>query len=405
MPEAPLSPVEQAGLADVETLFNPPHDRLMRQRFISAFRKHVLVDKGAEMKAAYETAEAPAFRRARGRAPKDLNEVRQLMLKNSHFRIYSVLRLHGQEMPWPSVMDDIEATHPKLQASFAEARRRNPAGGTLKLDPSFKVPDYIRDQEMHHIPGTFAAEYCEDDVAQAAVTSFGGRVFAGGLPHRKENPGGVAETIANYLKQKFPHFAPKRILDVGTGNGRNLVPYQDVYPDAELYGVDVCAPGLRWGHAMWEARGKRVHLSQQNAGATNFPDGYFDLVVSSFFFHEIPVVLTKQILRENHRLLAKGGMVAHMELPPNCEVDPYYSMVLDWDGYANNEKDYCEYRAQVPRDMLVKAGFKANDSFHAFIPNWRSFGADKFQRWSKGEIPAPTHGNGALWFVFAATKA
>lgn len=404
MPEAPLTSAENTTLTDIETLFQPTHDRGVRQRFISAFRKHVLVDKAAEMKVAYQDAEAPAFAKKKGRKPKDLNEVRQLMLDNMHFRMYSVMRLHGQEMPWPAVMDDIEAAYPALQRAFVSARDRNPAGGTLKIEPGFKVPDYILDQEMHHIPGTFAAEYGPDDVAQAAVTSFGGRVFSGGLPHRKENPGSVAETTAHYLKRKFPNFAPRRILDMGTSNGRNLVPYQDVYPNAELFGIDVCAPGLRFGHAMWEARGKRVHLSQQNSSKTDFPDGSFDLIVSSFFFHEIPVAITKQTLKECHRLLAKGGMIAHMELPPNCEVDPYYGMVLDWDGYANHERDYCEYRAQVPQDLLKQAGFKPADSFSVLIPNWRTFGAERFDRWVKGEIQGPSHGNGAAWFVFGATK-
>lgn len=402
MPEAPLPATD--SLTDIETLFSPTHDRAVRQRFVSAFRKHVLVDKAAEMKAAYETVEAPAFRKAKGRAPKDLVEVRRAMIENLHFRMYSVLRLHGQEMPWPAVMDDVEEIAPKLNRAFLEARRRNPAGGTLRIEPGFAVPDYILEQETHHIPGTFAAEYGPDDVTQAAVIGFGGKVFAGGLPHRKDNPGGVGETMAHYFQLKYPNFKPRRILDVGCGNARNVVPFLDVYPDAELYGVDVCAPGLRWGHAMWEARGTRVHLSRQNAAATDFPDGYFDLIVSSFFFHEIPVAETKRVLAETHRLLSPRGLTAHMELPPNCEVDPYYGMVLDWDGYANYERDYCDYRRQVPRELLAKAGYRPADSFHVFIPNWRTFGAERFAGWFRGEVPPPTHGNGALWFVFGATK-
>ena len=139
------------------------------------------------------------------------------------------------------------------------------------------------------------------------------------------------------------------MLDCGTGTGKNLAPYLDTYPGIECYGMDVSAPGLRYGHAQWEAQGKALHLSQQNAEQTDFPDGYFDLIVSSFFFHEIPVASTKRILQENYRLLAPGGRIAHMELPPNCEVDPYYAFYLDWDGYNNNEPDYVEYRSQVPK--------------------------------------------------------
>ena len=327
------------------------------------------------------------------------------MIDNMHFRMYSVMRLHGQEMPWPAVIDDVEAAYGELQRTFVQARDRNPAGGTLRIAPGFKIPDYIVDQVLHHLPGTFAAEYGPDDVTQAAVSGFGNKIFSGGLQHRKDNPGAVGETMAHYLKHKFPNFTPRRILDVGCGNARNVVPFLDIYPDAELYGVDACAPGLRWGHAVWEARGTRVHLSRQNATATDFPDGHFDLVVSSFFFHEIPVAETRRVLTETYRLLSPGGMTLHMELPPNCDVDPYYGMVLDWDGYANNERDYCDYRRQVPRELLAEAGFGPADGFHVFIPNWRTFGDDRFKGWIKGQVPPPTHGNGASWFVFGATKS
>ncbi|MCB2108191.1 MAG: class I SAM-dependent methyltransferase [Rhodobacteraceae bacterium] len=402
MPEAPLT--QGDTIQDIEALFDPPHNRAARQRFVSALRKHALVDKAAEMKDAFESAEAPAFKARKGHAPKDLNQVKSAMARNLHYRMYSVMRLHGQEMPWPAVMDDVEENYDAFQDAFATARRLNPAGGTLELDPEFDMPKYMVEQEMHHVPGSFMAEHGPDDLSQGVVGFFGGKIFNGGMPLRRDNPGAVGETVAHFLALKHPNFRPKRILDLGTGIGRNVVPYLDVYPDAEVYGVDVSAPGLRLGHTLWEARGKRVHLSQQNGGMTNFPDDYFDLIVSSFFFHEIPVSLTKKVLRDNFRLLRKGGMVAHMELPPNNAVDPYYAFVLDWDGYNNNERDYCEYRALVPKNLCAEAGFDRDTCFAMLVPNWRSFGNDKFARWASGELPSPPHGNGASWFIFGGTK-
>jgi len=38
-----------------------------------------------------------------------------------------------------------------------------------------------------------------------------------------------------------------------------------------------------------EQEGIAVHFSQQNAETLDFADGFFDLIVSSFFFHEVPV--------------------------------------------------------------------------------------------------------------------
>ena len=137
-------------------------------------------------------------------------------------------------------------------------------------------------------------------------------------------------------QNKFLNFKPRRILDIGTASGKNLLPYADLFPDAELYGIDVGAPLLRYGHAKAEAVGIPVHYSQQNAESTTFPDGHFDLIVSSFFFHEVPVKSTKKILAECHRMLAAGGLMAHMELPPRKNCEAYLNFYWDWETLNNN---------------------------------------------------------------------
>ena len=117
----------------------------------------------------------------------------------------------------------------------------------------------------------------------------------------------------------------------------------------------------------------------------------------------MPVASTKATLRENHRLLAKGGRLAHMELPPNSEVDPYTAFVLDWDCYYNYEPDYADYRAQEPVQLCVDAGFSPATCWQRFIPNWRTFGDKDLARFVANEIPAPPYGNGS-WFIFGARK-
>ena len=197
------------------------------------------------------------------------------------------------------------------------------------------------------MPGCFHVEHTQDDVAQGAVLSYGGDVFRGGFRHRKNNPGGVGKSIAEYLKRKYPEFNPKRILDLGCTSGKNLFPYLDVYPDAEAHGINVGAPVLRFGHALASHENIPVHFYQQNAEHLEFEDDSFDLVTSSFFLHELPVKSTKAIFAEARRVLRPGGLMVHMELPPNSEVDAYYGFYLDWDtGPHNNEPFYADFRNQ-----------------------------------------------------------
>ena len=404
MPEAPLSKTEAGQLPLIDHYFEPTHDEFSRQRLVSALRKFVLTDMRSQMKSAYDTLETPAFQARHGHAPRDGREVDKAMERNDVSRFYSSLRYNAQEMVWASVQEPIERVLPEMIAVAKRAATENPAGGSLTLDPTLEVPRYVSTFDVHLIPGCFHTEHTKDDVAQGAVTAFGGGVFAGGLNWRKDSKGrngGVGETVAHYLKSKYPDFKPKRILDMGTSSGKNLFPYVDAFPDAEIHGIDVAAPLLRWGHAQAQAFGLPIHFSQQNAVHTNFADQSFDLIVSSFFFHEVPVKVTREILAECRRLLRPGGFMVHMELPPQKEADPFMNFFWDWDTLNNNEPAYTAFRSQDPTKLCVDAGFAKDNCFEITIPNRATFGDDKFARFIKGEIPSPEHGSGG-WYNFGA---
>jgi SAM-dependent methyltransferase len=281
-----------------------------------------------------------------------------------------------------------------------EAAERSPSGGSLRLDPTLPIPRYVSALDVHLVPGCFHSEFTADDVAQGAVVSFGGKVFGGQHPHRKK-PGGVAESVSHWLARKYPHFKPRRILDLGTSSGKNLLPYASVFPEAELHGIDVGAPLLRFGHAQAQAAGVPVHFSQQNAEATRFPDGHFDLIVSSFFFHEVPLRSTQRILRECRRLLAPGGAMVHMELPNETAVSQYENFFWNWDTANNNEPHYTAFRSNDPIQLCAQAGFAAERCFALLIPDWPSGGAAALDSFLRGESAAPPHGSGG-WFLFGS---
>lgn len=393
-------------LPDIDSYFRPTLNERARMGFVSAVRKHVLVEKQGEMKREYEDIAVPAYKAATGHAPRNGDEAETAMDGRLVYSVYGALRYNAQEMVWASVQEPVERTLPEMISLAQKAAAENPTGGSLRLDPTLEVPRYVSALDVHLIPGCFHSEYTKDDVAQGAVVSFGGMVFSGALGWRqglKGKYGAVGESVSHYIHSKYPNFKPKRILDMGTASGKNLMPYADTYLGAEIYGIDVAAPLLRYGHAKAEAAGLPIHFSQQNAETADFPDGYFDLIVSSFFFHEVPVKSTKAILKECHRLLAKGGMMAHMELPPRKSCTPYVNFFWDWDTLNNNEPAYSAFRASDPTVLSTEAGFKSGTCFELVIPNRATFGDDKFAKFVKGEMPPPPHGGGG-WFIFGAVK-
>jgi ubiquinone/menaquinone biosynthesis C-methylase UbiE len=299
----------------------------------------------------------------------------------------------------------VERALPALNATATLAAATRPAGGSLRLNPNVKIPRAVTGLDVHLMPGCYHTEFAPDDVAAAAMYTHGTTVFGKGLrAGRPNDKGGVADSVAHYLKLRYPNFKPRRILDLGCTTGSNLLPYLDVFPDAEAYGIDVGAPVLRYAHARAEAAGVPVHYSQQNAESLDFEDGFFDLIVSSFFLHEISVASTRKVLKEAHRLLKPGGLMSHMELPPSNRCDAYYNFYLDWDTYYNNEPHYARFRARDFLGLCAEAGFDPAKSDQIRIPDRGAVTDAEFAAFAKGEAAAPIHGNFASWHIFGALR-
>ena len=391
------------AIRDIDSLVDPTHDELARQGFVSRLRKHIMKDVADDMRDAYDVKVKPAFLCEYGREPNSGEEVRDAIEDNLTYRIWSSLRYNAQEMVWDSVREEVERQLPDMISIADQAAQSSSHGGTLTLDPELKMPDYVDTLDVHLMPGCWQGEHADRDVAQGAIYAHGGLVFRGSLLPSKTRSG-VAASVSKWLSIRFPDFKPEKILETGCTIGNNLFPYYDIFPDAELYGVDVAAPCLRYAHARAASRGVNAHFSQQNAETLDFPDNSFDLIVSSFFFHELSVKATKKTLAECRRLLRPGGMMVHMELPPASQVDAYYNFYLDWDNEHNNEPHYRDFRSQDCEDLMTSGGFDAEDCWTALIPDVGGATPEYFQQVALGEVPPPQHGNYTSWSLFGAIK-
>lgn len=369
-----------------------------RQKFISAMRRKVLVDLAADMRGTYDEEVAPSLEKS-GRP--DPVQVRRAMAGKDIYKFYSSSRYKLQEMTWESVRPQVERNLPAMTEMARTVE--SPSGGTLKLDPGLAIPRYVSELDVHLMPGCFHSEHQDDDIAQGAIYNYGIGVFYGGLPMTTQGSG-PGSTIAHFLKAAYPQFQPEKIVDLGCTTGNNSFPYVDVYPDAEVYGIDVGAPMLRYGHARAAAAGKKVHFLQQDAESLDFADESVDLITSTYFLHELPVKSTRAILRECFRVLKPGGIMIHFELPPSSEVDPYQDFYLDWDAYYNNEPSYAQFRNQSLTDLCAEAGFDPAKYIQQQLFNWGTVPEETFNACARGEIKADIILNGGSWFTFGSWK-
>jgi ubiquinone/menaquinone biosynthesis C-methylase UbiE len=377
----------------------PTRDELAAQDFTSSLRGHVLNHMAATMKTRFETSIAPKL----AEAPADGRAVHAAIRPDTYFRFYSALRTGAQEMVWSSVGAAVERDAGKLaETARALAADTGRAQGTLTLDPALPVPRSVSAIDVHHMPGSYSAESGDGDLTAGAIYENGLSVFSFGLMGK--NLDDIGESSAFWLRHKHPEFAPRAILDLGCSVGHQTLPWKRAYPDAEVTGIDVAAPCLRYAHGRAQSQGVTAHFVQADATALPWPDASFDLVYSSMFLHELPLKDIKQVFAEARRVLKPGGLMLHYELPPNNALSAYDGFYLEWDCWYNNEPFYKTYRDQDPATLCAEAGFASDGFFQTVVPSLAWYGADAVAAALAG--PAHVGGNtgrladGVQWFVY-----
>jgi len=378
---------------------HPTRDEWAAQDFVGSLRSHVLNTMAASMKTRFETTIAPRL----PAPPADSSAVHKAMRGDDYFRFYSALRVNAQEMVWDSVRGSVERERAGLAARTAAlAADRTRAAGTLTLDPALEMPANVAGHDVHLMPGCYHGESGEGDVAAGAVYDNGLSVFSFGL--MGANLDDIGSSITNWLQRKHPEFSPARILDLGCSVGHQTLPWAVAYPAAEVIGIDVAAPCLRYAHGRAQAQAVTAHFVQADARTTGFADASFDLVFSSMFLHELPARDIDAVFAEARRLLRPGGLLLHYELPPNRAVAPYDGFYLDWDSWYNAEPYYKPYRDQDPRDIAARAGFAPDRYFETVVPSLGWYGADTVAAALAGttDIGGNTGrlADGVQWFVF-----
>jgi ubiquinone/menaquinone biosynthesis C-methylase UbiE len=256
----------------------------------------------------------------------------------------------AQELVWDTVGESVERQLPEL---VERAKPKPGSLGTVRSNPDMPIPRYIDAVDIHVMPGNFHTELGEDDVYAGALYDRGVHVFAfGGLGNANE---ALGVAMAAWVRETYPDFKPRRILDVGCGPGFTTLPWKEAFPDAEVHGIDIGGPQVRYAHGRAESLGQAIHFSQQDGTATDFPDGHFDLVTSMLVTHECPVPVIKGLFKEAHRLLAPGGITLHDGGTPAH--DPFEGLMMSWFGNNANEPFSAQFRALDYKAALIEAGF------------------------------------------------
>lgn len=332
----------------------PNQDERSRQEFTKSFKQYIQQGILPGLTPIFRHRAAKAFQRETGHAPADRRDIRRAMVRDRYFQTYAALNRIGQELLWSSVIDSIDRQRSTLEARAAELERQ---AGALSVPDSFDVPNYVRALDIHCMPGGYAPEGDADHFTAGALYDRG--VYLYSMGYTGPNNDDLGRSVCNYIKRKLQGFAPKRILDMGCTVGHSTLPYKEIFPDAEVIGIDVGGPMIKYAHLRAAALGFDVRFEQQDAAHTRFPDASFDLVVSHILLHETSGKAMPKIFEECARLLAPGGYMIHADLPPFDLMDEFTKFILDNETYYNNEPFWGAMRELDQKELARRAGFPA----------------------------------------------
>ncbi len=228
-----------------------------------------------------------------------LEQVRALAEKDPAITIANKTWLSNQLMMWNLLRTHFHDNADFYLSEMEAADNRGP--GKLELSPKMHVPDYTR-HEIHIQPGGYVG-----DPFAGHIYHYGTNSFYIGTPMGSNDQDQIHTQTANRLP--LPKDGKvRRILDYGCGIGQFTVALKERFPDAEVWGIDVGGPMVRYAHTRANRLNVGANFAQRLAEDTGFPDGYFDLVTSYIAHHEMPEQVTRNVLKEVNRITRRGGV-------------------------------------------------------------------------------------------------
>lgn len=259
--------------------------------------------------------------------------------------------ISAQQIMWKNLYDEF---HVNAEAYLAEMEAADHAGpGTLELNPDMVLPKYTK-HEIHMQPGGYVG-----DAFAGHMYHYGTNNFWEGRNYQDEMHAKLVDTIPTPRDGKI-----KRILHMGCSAGQLTLRLKEKYPDAEIWGIDVGGPMVRYAHMRAVDLGIDVHFAQRLAEDTKFPDGHFDLVTSFLLFHEVSAEAAAQIIAEGHRVLRPGGVFFARDqldwdkMPKQTAFQQYQRF---WIWRWNHEVWQKDHRSNNYPKLLAEAGFEVDD--------------------------------------------
>lgn len=355
-------------------------EEISRESFVLSLKKQININYGPKLKNIYEEKVYPKFKKLNKRSPKNRSEIRKEMNSQSEFQIWGSLWSSSQELMWEAIGDEIYRQIPELNL---RAKIKKPKG-SLKINKNFKLPSYVTSVDIHGMPGGYMLNHNKDDIIAGLYCEGAHRIYSKG---QGVSMGGfkVMDILIQNLKQKYKNLMPHKILDIGCNIGRTSIAIKNIFPKAQVFGIDVSPGVIRYAHARAENLDSSINFSVQNGEKTDFKENFFDLILSGTLLHETSFKAVYNIFRECHRILKPGGIMSHLEVGvrnKDMSDDLFGQWYKDWSTHYNSEPFWGKFHDMDMIKPMVRGGFLKSNVWEDYIntpsgSKWWACGAQK----------------------------
>lgn len=162
-------------------------------------------------------------------------------------------------------------------------------------------------------------------------------------------------TFKSALIQQAGISNDQRVLDLACGTGTLAIAMKRLCPSAEILGIDGDEAMLEIARRKARAADAVIQFDQALSFALPYPEGHFDCITSSLFFHHLTWPDKVRTAAELHRVLRRGGElhVADWGRATGLLMRAAFLGVQLLDGFANTRDNVA---GRLP-ELFDEAGF------------------------------------------------
>ena len=161
----------------------------------------------------------------------------------------------------------------------------------------FNIEDGAKFQELFNHP-----EYINlDNSSQIAW----GLIWARSL-YQNESKNSIFESYLD-TNELLVYCQGSMVLDIGCYLGGKTISWYEKYNVSEIHGIDTDLRFINIANSFANERGANAHFKVNYAEALDFPDNFFDVIITENTFEHVQDI--RKVLKECRRVLKKDGII------------------------------------------------------------------------------------------------